>query len=434
VSKEKHPPKTTVSMKHNYILFRPTSQLPFLLLLALCSLSTGLYAQMPTNLDFGSGNFTNWKCWVGYSTTGTATTGAAFTSSSVTPPIGGSAPHSGIPGRSRHYITSGSDTDYYGGFPIVSPLGGPYSLRIGTDSIMSRAERVQYFIHVPAATTSYNVQIQYAIVFEDPSHGPADQPAFQIVAYDSATGAIVPAGNNLYISGNIIPGFVLRSATANIWTLPWTTSTINLSGMAGKTIVLECTALACTPGGHMGYGYFDVVSVSNTLAASLVRYNIAGDSVVLQGPPGYASYRWYNQNFSKVFNAAGDSARTKTLPAPIASEYYNLVIKPYAATGVSDTIQSPLLHSKLGIAPAASPIATVYPNPSATQLHITFASPFNGSVSLVNSQGQVVYTKHLPETVSYDVPTGSFAAGTYSLLLKDDKGGNQNALPISIAR
>jgi hypothetical protein len=341
---------------------------------------------------------------------------------------------SGIPGKSRHFITSGSGTDPMGGFPIVAPLGGANSVRLGSDSIGARAERVQYFIHVPAATTSYNVQVQFAVIFQDPSHMAAEQPAFQVVAYDSATGAVVPAGNNLYISGNIIPGFVLMSSTAQVWSLPWTTSTINLSGMAGKTVILECTAMACAQGGHMGYGYFDVVSVSNTLAASLISYSAKGDSVVLQGPPGYGAYQWFNQDFSKTLNAANDSTRTKKLPAPQKSEFYNLVIKPYSSIGVADTIQSPVLNAYLGISPASPAIANVYPNPASTELHIAFPSPFKGKISLVNSAGQVVYAKQLSESVSYDIPTSSFAAGTYSLVLKDDRGESDGVLTISIAR
>jgi hypothetical protein len=421
-------------MKHNYIPSGLAGKLFLLLAAAVCAFSPKLHAQMPSNMDFSSGNFTNWTCWVGYSTTGTATTGAAFTTATISAPIGGSAPGSGIPGKSRHFITSGSDTDIYGGFPIVSPLGGSHSLRLGTDSIGARAERVQYFIHVPATTTSYNVQVQFAIVFEDPNHVAADQPAFQVVAYDSATGAVVPAGNNLYISGNIIPGFSQNTSMPGIWYLPWTTSTINLSGMGGKTIILECTALACTPTGHMGYGYFDVISVSNTLAASLLRYSPKGDSVVLQGPPGYGTYQWFNQNFSKAFNAATDTNRTKTLPAPGKAEYYNLVIKPYSSIGVPDTIQTPLLNASLGIAPLSPAIANVYPNPATTELHIAFPAPFKGALSLVNSFGQVVYAKQLPETTSLDIPTTGFAAGNYTLILKDDRGERDGVLSISIAR
>jgi hypothetical protein len=154
---------------------------------------------MPANLDFGMNNFTNWKCWIGYSNSGSAATGPVLGTATVTSPIGGNAPGPATTGKSRHAITSGTGTDYYGGFPSVCPAGAPHSMRIGTDSPNLRAERVQYFVHVPTGTTSYNLQCQYAIVLQDGAHAPAGQSSFQVIAYDSATGTVIPAANNLYM-------------------------------------------------------------------------------------------------------------------------------------------------------------------------------------------------------------------------------------------
>lgn len=425
--------KLTAPMKHYYTLPKQAGLLLFLLTAVLSSFSTKLYAQMPPNLDFGYGNFTNWTCWVGYASPGTAATGPVFSGGSITAPIGGNPPGPTIVGKSRHAITTGSDSDLYGGFPIVSPLGGLFSLRLGTDSIGGRAERVQYRIHVPSTAPSYNVQVQFAIVFEDPSHTPAEQPAFQVVAYDSATGAVVPAGNNLYISGTVIPGFIKRTGiSVPIWYLPWTTSTINLSGMGGKTIILECTAMACAPRGHMGYGYFDVIGVADTLAPSLLRYSAQGDSVVLQGPPGYAAYQWFNQDFSIAFNAAADSARTKTLPVPSQPEYYNLIITPYASIGVPDTIRSAVLKAPVGVSPSAQAVANIYPNPANTALHIRFPSQFTGQLSLVNSLGQTVYGKKLSGIAAHDIATAALPAGTYTLLLENARGEKDGTFTISV--
>jgi hypothetical protein len=378
------------------------------------------------------GNFTNWKCMVGYSTTGTAVTGAAFTTPTVSPPIGGSAPGPSTTNKSRHAITSGSATDYYGRFPIVCPAGGPNSMRLGNDSALSRAERVQYFIHVPASTTSYNVQCQFAAVLQDGSHAAANQSAFQLIAYDSATGAVIPGANNLYIAKWAIPGFspfvhpVTSVVDSMIAWLPWTPTTINLSGMGGRTVVLEATTLACTLGGHWAYAYFDVGSVADSLMASLVSYNATGDSAVLQGPPGYASYRWYNQNFSLAYNAANDPSRTIKLPAPATSQYYNLVITPYASIGVPDTIRSPLLK-KLALAVPSSLLSAVrvYPNPASTNMHITFPAAFDGTVSLLNVSGEVVYNRHLAQSTAHDIATAGFATGVYTLLLKDANGASE---------
>lgn len=429
-------------MLHSYTLrFRPGyfagSIASSLLLLIL--VSGKVTAQLPPNIDFSSGNFSNWKCWVGIATSGAPATGTFFDSARISAPIGGNAPSPSNVNKSRHFITSGTDTDYYGGFPIVSPAGGLHSLRVGNDSPNYRADRVQYFIHVPSGTTSFNLQCQYAIVLEDPSHNPEDQPTFQVVAYDSATGAILPAANNLYIAHYAVPGFLFNRAPilnpvadSFIYYLPWTTTTVNLSGMGGKTVTLECTALDCSLGGHFCYGYFDVISTADTLMASIIRYNNKGDSVLLQGPAGYKAYQWYNQDFSNALNEATDTSQTRFLPTPTVAQYYNLVITPYASIGVPDTIHTPILTAyTLGLSTVPLTAVSAYPNPANGMLHISFSLPFEGTLNLFNSAGQSVYTTSLSKSSSHDISTGSFAIGVYNLVLKNNEGVI-NTLKVSI--
>jgi hypothetical protein len=403
--------------------------------LALLVGTTGnVQAQMPANLDFGMNNFTNWKCWTGYSNSGTAATGPVFGTPTLSGPLGGAPPGPMSTGKSRHAITSGTSTDYYGGFSIVCPSGGSYSARVGTDSPYSAAQRIQYYVHVPATSTSYNLQCQYAIVLQDGAHTPDAQSSFQLIAYDSATGAVIPAANNLYIAKWAIPGFspYINPSTSAVdsmiaW-LPWTPTTINLSGMAGKTVLLECTSYSCAYGGHWGYGYLDVTSAQDSLMASLISYNTAGDSATLLAPPGYKNYRWYNQNFSTVFNAPNDAARQKKLPLPTAGpEYYNLVITPYASIGVADTIRTPILKAKkLGVSSALLSGVRVYPNPATTALYLSFPGQFEGTVSLINSIGENVYNKSLQKATTYEISTAGFAAGIYTLVLKDAQGASES--------
>lgn len=391
-----------------------------------------LQAQLPTNIDFALGNFTNWKCWTGFSQSGTAATGTAFGSGTVTSPIGGNAPGPGSTGKSRHAITSGTGTDYYGGFPIVCPAGAPYSMRIGNDSMGCRADRVQYMVHVPASAPSYNIQIQYAMVLQDGAHALQDQSTFQIVAYDSATGTVLPAANNLYIAQWGIPGFtpftdpVTSKVDLSITWLPWTASTINLSGSAGRTVIVECTVLDCALSGHWAYGYIDVTSAEDSLTSQLIAYTTTRDSAILQGPPGYKTYQWFNQNFSMALNDATDTARTRTLPTPATPEYYNLIIKPYASIGVADTIRTPVLSRQIsaGIAASRWESTRIYPNPATSDLNISFPSLFDGTLELFNVKGERVYNSRVLMTLSMKIPTSGFAAGMYTLVVKDFDGAS----------
>jgi hypothetical protein len=422
-------------MKLRYSIAGSLSRLPRLFAVGLgliFCLPGNVQAQMPANLDLASGNFTNWKCWVGISDRGTLATGTSFTQGVVSSPIGGNAPNPNNGNKSRHAITSGSDTDYYGGFPIVCPSGGSYSLRLGNDSIDLRADRVQYLVHVPATSISYNIQAQLAAVLQDGSHMPDEQSTFHVIAYDSATGAVIPSANNMYIAKWAIPGFsphvepVTGRVDSSIAWLPWTPTTINLSGMGGKTVVVEVTAIDCMFSGHWAYGYFDVISAVDSLAPSMLGYNTAGDSVVLQGPPGYMSYRWYNQNFSVAFTGPSDTARTRTLVAPTTPQYYNLVITPYSSIGVADTIRTSVLKTRgLGVSNEILAAVRVYPTPSTTTLHIAFPSIFEGTVNLFNATGESVYSKRLVNSASYEIETAAFATGIYTMVLQDAKGGSE---------
>ena len=433
---------------HHY--YKSFSSLGRLLTLGAAGLITQLMpfsqagAQTP-NIDFNSGNFSNWTCWVGHSSPGTAATGSFFDSATISSPIGGHVPGidpaTGIPyvNASRHAITSGSDTDFYGGFPIVCPGGGTHSLRLGNDSANFRSDRVQYYVHVPAGTTSFNLQCQYAIVMQYPPHQASEQPTFQVTAYDSATGTILPSANNLYVARYNVPGFVYAKPPSygyygldSIFYLPWTASTINLSGMGGKTVTLECSALDCAQGGHWGYGYFDVTAVQDSLVASLLRYSTSGDSVVLQGPPGYKYYHWQNQNLTLALNGTTDTARTKTLPTPATKQYYNLTLTPFDVNGVPVTIHSPVLKAKpLGVSGAQLATVVTYPNPSNTVLNISFHSLFDGTVSLTNAQGQVVYMQEITGRTQFAIPTSDISAGVYRLLIQEKEGAGKT-ITISI--
>jgi hypothetical protein len=389
-------------------------------------------AQIPPNIDFALGNFNNWTCWVGVSKRGTPDTGVVFGSGVVTAPIGGNAPGANTVNKSRHQIVSGSDTDFYGGFPVVAPGGGTFSMRIGSDSINAHAERVQYNVHVPAGTHSYNLQVQYAVVLSDiggaGGHQAEDGSAFRLIAYDSASGNVIPTANNLYLRMWAIPGFrtfynPMTRDTFNSY-LPWTASTINLSGMAGKTVILECTAFACAQGGHWGYGYFDVTAAADSLIASVMSFNATGDSVTLQGPSGYRNYRWYNQDFSQEFSQPDDTARKVTLPVPVNPEYYNCVIIPYSSLDVADTIPSPVMKRLVGVGVAKTNWneLRIYPNPAITDLHISFPAPFVGTVSLFNTTGACVFSEQFTNRVAYTIPTSGFAAGSYTMVVKHREG------------
>jgi hypothetical protein len=83
------------------------------------------------NIDFETGSLTpGWQYFKG-----TVADGPIYTLASCAPT------------PKLHTLTSGTDTDYYGGFPIVG--NGHYSLKLNDESCGRKAEGARYVVRVP---------------------------------------------------------------------------------------------------------------------------------------------------------------------------------------------------------------------------------------------------------------------------------------------
>jgi gliding motility-associated-like protein len=184
---------------------------------------------------------------------------------------------------------------------------------------------------------NYSFAFKYAVVFEDPGHSPPEQPAFIIIAYDSATGLPIPCATLTYVAGAGLPGFMTSPSNSGVLYLPWTNGTLNLSGQGGKTIIVEVTSLDCTLGGHFGYGYFDIVSCGQ-FSAAITYCNLSAGYVTLSAPTGYKSYKWFKG--PTVSGAPINTAQSWNAPIPTTCTYYICVLDPYNSNGCPDTIRT----------------------------------------------------------------------------------------------
>ena len=192
----------------------------------------------PPNIDFESGNLNNWKPFTGSCCPiNTGTAGAS---------------------TGRHTIMSGTGTDPYGGFPVVPSGGGSYALRIGNNGTGALAEKVRYFVRVPNNVNNYSFIYRYAVVFQDPGHTAAQQPRFEVKTFDSATNQSLNCNTHTYIAASNIPGFTRSNVSSSVYYRAWSTATINLSGYAGRTIILDFASGDFSLCGHFGYGYVDL--------------------------------------------------------------------------------------------------------------------------------------------------------------------------------
>lgn len=291
----------------------PRYTLVFLFVL-LCNFANAQYC--PPNVDFETGGTGNWEYFKGKVSTGPIYT---FTSTPAVPGL--------------HTITSGTDTDYYGGFPIVG--NGIYSLMLGHDTPTYNADRARYNIHIPMGGSIYNLIYHYAVVLEDGGHTAPEQPRMEIRAFDSATGVLIACDSLCFVASTKLYGFIKSShyhtISDSVYYRPWTAGNMNFQGLGGRTVTVDFTISGCSPGAHFGYGYIDMgcgLFSTKTIAC-------ATPTITLNGPAGYLSYYWCD---SATFGAPIDTTQNITIPTPAVRTKYALIVTPAPGYGCVDTL------------------------------------------------------------------------------------------------
>jgi gliding motility-associated-like protein len=287
-------------------------------------LSTSSTFFCPPNIDFEDGSFNLWKLGIGdVDSPSPGVNSVTITTSPQTP--------------NRHEIInnagSSTNTDPFGGFSINPPDGSNFAIKLGNTINGAEAERATYLINVPPNSTNYSIIYQYAVVFEDPGHLPVEQPRFTVNLTDAITGLSVPCGFVEYISSASIPGFFESSPGSDIWCKNWTPVFVNLSKYSGRTLNLEFTTADCTKGGHWGYAYLDVNGCRNPAQAK--NDCQLPSSTKVKGPPGFISYKWWNNDYSQLLATGQNASITPTLPL---SDSLHLELLPQSGAACRDTI------------------------------------------------------------------------------------------------
>lgn len=320
-------PNSTATMS-----FKLLRYLFFILLLA--NLSTGARAQAglcPPNMDFEMGNFTNWVC-----TWGTVVDSSGF---NVVRLINTGQ----VNGRHTIIDAATAGQDPYGGFPELCPNGSGFSVRLGNSGTGAQAEGLSYTYTIPPTATVFSILYSYAVVLQDPSHAAQQQPRFRARIVDLTTSAPLPCVTFDFTASANLPGFLQSPVNPNVWYKDWTPISLNLSGYAGRTILLEFITSDCTLGGHFGYAYMDV----NTNCNGVITGNVICDGdtqITLNAPFGFQSYTWYTDNtFSTIL--ATTQSYTFIPPPPVGS-VFPVVVSPFAGFGCSDTLYAVIVGSQ----------------------------------------------------------------------------------------
>lgn len=301
-----------------------THLISFLVIMFFILSNKALYAQScPENIGFEKGSFLNWKTFTG---------SVALSNDKNTISLSESAVTAG-----RHTIlTSTTDRDVYGGFPVLSPNGSGHSVKLGNSETQKQAEGMAYLINVPNGANHFTITYQYALVFQAPNHTDEQQPRFDVKLMDVSTGNYIGCSSFKFIATSGLPGFRTSTVDATVIYKDWTPVTIDLSAYQGKQLRLEFTTADCTQGGHFGYAYVDV----NEQCESAIMGNLScegAQSTKLKGPSGYQYYKWYNQDRSILY---GEGENLEVRPALPGGTKILLDLVPYEGFGCANTVEA----------------------------------------------------------------------------------------------
>ena len=275
----------------------------------------------PNNITFENGNFSNWNA-------STGSTSCVSSGNRV------SLYSSGFINNRHTMLGKTASLDAYGLFPISPQDGSNHCVRLGNTSTGSQAESISYNISVPANATNFNITYRYAVVFQDPNHTFCEQPRFVARLVDPVTGESLPCGTFEHVSSSGMPGFFDSPIDRMVKCKPWTKAFINLSPYAGRNLRLEFFTVDCTRSGHWGYAYVDVDN--NCSLTADVNYDCdPPNKTVLNGPPGFQGYKWWENDFSRVL---GSSESLTLNPGKKLGSKLWVEVLPYAGLGCRDTL------------------------------------------------------------------------------------------------
>ena len=240
--------------------------------------------QCPQNIGFENSTFANWKCYSGF---------VNVNRSNNTPVLDYVLIETGSLANQHTLIPRGNSKDYYGDFPLNSPNGSGYVIRLGNNEGGHGAERVSYTLDVPANLDAYSVIFNYAVVLQSPNHQSYEQPKFTVQIIDETTNSSTSCGSFEFVASGSLPGFERSKEDQSVLFKPWSPVLLNLTDYLGHRIRLEFTTNDCTFNAHFGYVYLDVTeNCSYPVTGNVICPG--AQPIVLKALSGFNEYQWSN--------------------------------------------------------------------------------------------------------------------------------------------
>lgn len=202
----------------------------------------------------------------------------------------------------RHTINW--DPDEYdprtGGRLKIVPEEEVASVRLGNWNVGAEGESLSFFYTVDGENASI-LLLKYAVVLEDPNHGSADQPHFNLEILDEWGNLIdYTCGTADFYADSQRPGW---NTFGSVTWKDWTTIGLNLDAYDGERLEVRLTTRDCNWSGHFGYAYFTM----GCAAAKIVSTSCGDDAQMSIAAPSGFAYEW----FDKYDNPVPDSIKSE---------------------------------------------------------------------------------------------------------------------------
>jgi len=358
-----------------------------------------------TNVDFESGDFTGWLGATGINLN---------TDSSLSIQTNGISTrgiNSLISSSSYHTLVSaGAGKDTYGGFSqLDSAGGGSYAVRLGGDStnLSSGGEILKQTFVVTSSNALFIYR--YAVVMQDGGHPAGQQPYFKAEVLDSNGHAISCLSNMQAFASGPTAGYILSSAGASVYYLPWTNSSFDLSAHIGAKVTVQFTAAGCTNGGHFCYAYIDANCSSKQLTQTLAPQCPPVTPLTTFMAPAGGTYSW-----TMIPSGSGIVGSTINQWASFNQNgQYRVTVSPSGPGACTYTIDTTIVFP---VTPALSSVSS-----SST------CGNSNGNASVTVSEGTNPFTYLWSNAATSQTITG-LAASDYTVTVTDAKGCTQSAV------
>jgi len=191
-----------------------------------------------------------------------------------------------------------------GQLPTI-PDGELASVRLGNWNNGGEGESVS-FLYTADLENAAILLLKYAVVLEDPDHGPTAQPRFQLSILNEAGELISPtcgfadfyADSKRQDAGWHSCGKAPGASSAVSWK-EWTTIGLNLQEAGvqdGEQLTIQLTTLDCAWSAHFGYAYFTLGCAN----AKLQGTSCGNEAKLKVAAPNGFNYAWYNKYDSLV--------------------------------------------------------------------------------------------------------------------------------------